>query len=70
MHSIVAELIKNMKTPTQFARHYLYFVLGDRKGMDIRDLQDKQLESEIIEELATLIKERDGEVIQETLNQV
>jgi len=51
-----------MKSPRKFAKDYLYHILGDRKGFKIRDLQDQETEEEIINELATLIQNRDNEL--------
>ena len=48
-----------MKTPKQFAKHYLSLVLGDRKGCDVLSDLDDELQEEIIDELAKLIEERD-----------
>ena len=57
-----------MKSPKKFAEHYLYYVLGRRKGCHVLEDLDEELVDEIIQELANLIKERDKEVENFTLN--
>lgn len=56
-----------MRTPINakdFAEYYLRFKLGDRSGLDIREVvQSEEIEQEIIQELATCIEERDRLIV-------
>jgi len=58
-----------MKTAREFAEHYLFRILGDRAGCDIRNNDiDEETITEIINELENLIKNRDQEIYQDCLN--
>lgn len=49
-----------MKTAEEFAKHYLNFVLGDRRGLDYREIvQDEEIENEIVKQLADMVAARD-----------
>lgn len=50
-----------MKTPKEFSKHYLSFILGGRKECNVLEYLDEEIQKEIIKELADLIEERDGE---------